>query len=82
MYKIEIWRFHIIHETYTSNNIKDILKWYRNNWQISYEWGNCSFEVYKIDDRAVRPDEFLEHSFDELEEIGFFKSFEDLDEEE
>ena len=45
MYKIEIWRFHIIHETYTSNNIKDILKWYRNNWQISYEWGNCSFEV-------------------------------------
>lgn len=73
MYKIEIWRFHVIHETYKSNNIKDILKWYRNNWKISYEYGNCYFEVYKNG---------KELSFDELEEIGFFESFEDLDEEE
>lgn len=73
MYKIEIWRFHIIYETYTSNNIKDILKWYRNNWQILYEWGNCSFEVYKNGKQL---------SFDELNEIGFFVSSEELDEEE
>nr|DAW32521.1 MAG TPA: hypothetical protein [Caudoviricetes sp.] len=73
MYKIEIWRFHVIHETYTSNNIKDILKWYRNNWQIAYENGNCSFEVYKNG---------KELSFDELNEKGFFVSFEKLDEEE
>lgn len=73
MYKIEIWRFHVIHKTYTSNNIKDVLKWYRENWQISYEYGACSFEVYKNGKQL---------SFDELNEIGFFVSFEELDEEE
>lgn len=73
MYKIEIWRFHCVEETYTSNNIKDVLKWYRDNWQISYEYGGCSFEVYKNGKQL---------SFDELNEIGFFVSFEELDEEE
>ena len=73
MYKIEIWRFHVIHETYTSNNIKEILKWYRENWQIAYEYGDCYFEVYKND---------KELSFDELNGIGFFEAFEDIEEEE
>lgn len=73
MYKIEIWRFHCVVDTYTRNNIKEILKWYKNNWQISYEWGDCSFEVYKND---------KELSFYELEEIGFFEAFEDIEEEE
>lgn len=73
MYKIEIWRFHVIHETYTSNNIKDILKWYRANWLLVYEYGGCCFYVYKNDEKL---------SFDELNKIGFFVSFEELDEEE
>lgn len=72
MYKINIWRFHCIVETYISNNIKDILKWYRNNWIISYEQGLCCFYVFENG---------KELSFDELNKIGFFKSFEDLDEE-
>ena len=73
MYKIEIWRFHIIHETYTSNKIKDILKWYRNNWLIAYKQGECCFYVYKNGQKL---------SFDELKKIGFFVSFEELAEEE
>ena len=73
MYKIEIWRFHLIHETYTSNNIKEILKWYRENYLLLYEYGECCFYVYKNDE---------ELSFDECSKIGFFVSFEELEEEE
>lgn len=73
MYKIEIWRFHIIYDTYTSNDIKDILKWFRENWLLMSSNEECHFFVYKNN---------KEVSFDELYKLGFYKTFEEYLEEE
>lgn len=62
-YKIEIWQFRIVSETYESNHIKDILAWYRLNWSGIYDAGDCCFYVY---------DNFVEMSFDELFALGFY----------
>ena len=63
-YKIEIWQYHGIVETYESNDIKDILKWYKNNWKYTYECGDCSFSIC---------DNNKELSFDEVYELGFYE---------
>ena len=47
LYKIEIWRYHSIEATYESNDINEVVKWYREEWQYAYEWGECSFSVFK-----------------------------------
>lgn len=73
MYKIEIWRFHVIHETYKSNDIKDILKWFRENWVLTFSNEECHICVYKNN---------KELSFHELYELGFYKTFEEWLEEE
>ena len=46
-YKIEIWRWHSISETYESDNIEDLLDWYKSNWLYCYEIGQCTFYVYE-----------------------------------
>ena len=61
-YKIEIWQWGHITETYESNCIKDVLSQYRANWAGCYDCGNCSFNVYE-DERLL--------SFDEEYEFGF-----------
>ena len=62
-YKIEIWQFHSITDTHKSNTIKEILKWYREKWQIAFEYCNCTFYVYKNG-------KLME--FDELFKLGFY----------
>ena len=62
-YKIEIWQYHSLVETYESDNIEDILVWYESNWKWPYELGDCAFEIYK-DGRNL--------SFEEENELGFF----------
>lgn len=62
-YKIEIWRHHIIEDTYESNNIDDIVSWFKLNYAWSYDNGECNFEVY--DDGVVL-------NFDEKYDLGFF----------
>ena len=61
-YKIEIWQYHNITEIYESDNIEDILHWYKVNWWWLYELGNCSFSVYKDKE---------ELSFEEEYRLGF-----------
>jgi hypothetical protein len=46
-YKIEIWQYHSVVETYESDDIEDVLQWYRCYWRWPYELGDCSFDVYK-----------------------------------
>ena len=46
-YKIEIWQYHHITETYESDSIEDVVNWYKNTWLWLYELGNCSYSVYK-----------------------------------
>lgn len=61
-YKIEIWQWHSISETYESDNIEDILDWYKSNWLYCYEIGQCTFCVYENE---------RELSFEEENSFGF-----------
>lgn len=63
-YKIEIWRFHIIIDTFKSNDINEILKWYREEYQYMYDMGECTFYVY-LDGKKL--------DFDEESELGFYE---------
>lgn len=56
-----------------ANTAKILLNWLKK-WEIPYDeiiYGKAwpGHKGLYIDDRAVRPDEFLNHTFDELEEI-------------
>ena len=62
-YKIEIWQYQDITATYESDNIQDILSWYRSNWYHSYVMGFCSFSVHENE---------RELSFEEEYEFGFY----------
>lgn len=62
MYKIEIWQHWSLVETYEDDNIEEVLRWYKSNWQYCYECGGCAFDLYKDD---------VELSFDEEYELGF-----------
>ena len=62
-YKIEIWQWHSIIDTYASDDVNEVLAWYRNEWQVCYDYGNCTFYVY---------DNGRELSFDEENKLGFF----------
>ena len=62
-YKIEIWQWQNITETFESDNIEDILEWYRVSWWWIYESGGCSFTVYENG---------RELSFEEENELGFY----------
>ncbi len=61
-YRIEIWQYHTITETYESYIIEDILQWYKSHWYWSYELGDCTFYVYK---------DGVKISFDEEYKLGF-----------
>lgn len=63
MYRIEIWQYHSIKKTYENKDMKNVLKWYKENWQFCYDYGMCAFYLYK-DDKEL--------SFDETNELGFF----------
>ena len=63
MYKIEILQYHSIKKAYKNKDVKNVLKWYKENWQTCYDYGGCAFCLYK-DDKEL--------SFDEENELGFF----------
>lgn len=62
-YKIEIWRYHSIVDTYQSKSLNKILRWYNKNWKQVYEFGGCTFYVFGPD---------TEIKFDELYDLGFY----------
>ena len=62
-YKIEIWQWHSIVDTYESNDINEVLEWYKDEWKDCYDYGNCTF--YMFDDNK-------ELSFDEKHKLGFY----------
>ena len=63
MYKIEIWQYGTITETYESNNVEEVLDWYKWSWRNCYDCGGCAFGVYKDGE---------ELSFDEVYALGFY----------
>ena len=62
-YAIEIWIHHSVEETYESNNIKDVLNWYKDNWQSCFDYDGCTFYVFKNN---------KELSFEEINRLGFY----------
>jgi len=62
MYKIEIWQFHGITETFENEDVREVVRWFNENWKWSYENVGCSFIVYKDNQ---------ELSFNEEYELGF-----------
>ena len=62
-YKIEIWQYGSITEIYESENIEDIVAWYKSNWEMCWDMGGCAFEVYENGKQL---------SFDEEYELGFY----------
>ena len=61
-YKIEIWQYYNITATHESDDIQDILSWYRSNWHHAYEMGYCAFDIYE-DERLLSFEEELEFGF-------------------
>lgn len=62
-YRIEIWRYHAKIDTYESNDIKEILNWYKNNYQILYDYGGCAFDIYE-DNKLL--------DFETEDKLGFY----------
>lgn len=62
IFKIEIWQYHCVVDTYESNDMTEILEWYFKNWKGCYENGGCTYYVYKNNE---------ELSFDEIYQLGF-----------
>lgn len=60
-YKIDIWQWGSITETYESDNIEDIVEFWKGEWFDCYDHGYCTFYVYEDDE---------ELSFDEVYELG------------
>lgn len=63
-YKIVIWVYGTIEDTYESDDIQDALKWYRDNWSSIWDNGGCSFSVYENDNWL---------SFEEKWNLGFYQ---------
>ena len=61
-YKIEIWQYHHITETFESEDVSEVLNWYKTDWLWIYEMGGCSFTIYKDD---------TELTFEEENKLGF-----------
>ena len=64
MYRIDMWRYRCIEETFENKDIKEVLNWYKENWQHSYENGGCAFHVYEND---------IEIDFDKKVELRFYE---------
>ena len=62
IYRIEIWRYHRLTATYENDDVAEVLKWYKDNWEYCYDCGGCTYELYK---------DGICLSFDEGYDLGF-----------
>lgn len=62
-YRIDIWQYGNIADSYESDNIEEVVNWYKENWVDAYEYGLCSMDVYE--QRRDIP-------FEEAVKLGFF----------
>lgn len=46
-YRIDIWQYGDISESYESDDIKDLVNWYKENWSTAYYIGECTMDIYK-----------------------------------
>lgn len=62
-YKIDIWQWNHITETYECDDIKEAADWYKANWGNAYDNGLCAVEIYEDGE---------EYSFDKAVKLGFY----------
>ena len=62
MYKIDIWQYRVIVETFENKDIQEVLNWYLENWQLFYNYDDCAFSVYENN---------IEIGYDREYELGF-----------
>lgn len=67
-YKIEIWQFHSLVETFESDDVNKVLEWYRVEWKMAYDYGQCTFCLYENGEKL---------DFDTTYDLGFFKDEDD-----
>lgn len=63
-YKIEIWRYHEVVDEYEDKSVGNVLKWYRNHWKRTYDFGGCFFDLLENG---------KEVDWDTQYELGFFR---------
>ena len=42
-YKIDIWIYETIEDTYESDDLQDAVQWYKDSWSSVWDNGGCSF---------------------------------------
>ncbi len=62
-YKIDVWQYGFLRESYESDNIEDVVNWYKENWCYAYQYGLCAIEIYE--DGETYP-------FNKALELGFY----------
>lgn len=63
-YRIEIWQYHFVTDSFSSYDILNIRNWWLDRWYAVWCYGECTLEVYKND----RP-----MSREELSNLGFLR---------
>lgn len=53
-YRIEIWIYHNLKESFESNSIKRCNKWIDENWLLTSQEGNCFIQVMKLDKQEYK----------------------------
>ena len=66
-YKIDVWQYGCIIESYESDDIKEVAEWYKENWSNAYSYGLCAIEIYK-----QKADMIEDIPFNEALELGFY----------
>ena len=62
-YKIDVWQWGSIRESYESDDIKEVADWYKRNWSGAYDCGLCAIEIYEDGE---------DYPFDEALKLGFY----------
>lgn len=62
-YKVDIWQWGHIIESYECNDIEEAADWYKESWYLAYDNGLFAVEVYENGE---------EYPFDQAVKLGFY----------
>ena len=62
-YKVDIWQYCSIIDTYECNDIEEAAEWYKSHWSLAYDNGLCAVEIYENGE---------DYPFDKAVKLGFY----------
>lgn len=62
-YRIDVWQYGNIVESYEGDDLTELVDWYKENWFVAYEHGLCALDIYE--QRKDIP-------FEEAVKLGFY----------